>query len=806
MPNLLSKFSGSDNQSINFYLRISLISFAALSAATIWAASPVRADGYVSVLTQHNDNRRSGANLNETVLSPANVNIYHFGKQYSRQVDGQIYAQPLIVPNVNIPGKAVHNIVIIATMHDSVYAFDADDNIGSNANPLWQVSFTNSALGISSVPVTAFYSGDIKYEVGVLSTPVVDPISRTIYLVSWTLERTKTAQNLVYRIHALSISDGSEKFGGPVVIQGSVPGTGDSNDGNGNVVFVPRMHLQRPALLLLNDVVYVSFGSHTDARPYHGWIMGYSANSLQQVSIACTTPRGWGGSFWQAGQGPAADDDGNIYVMTSNGSVDYSNLDYSMSILKLSPDLQILDFFMPYNAFKLSASDYDLGSAGVMVMPGGNRVVGGGKQGKINVVDTSNLGQFNGVTDNTIQTFQVPGTHIHGTPIWWQSTNGDFLYVWSEQGNVNAYRHNQDLFTRSAISKIIAPIGMPGGFLSITSNGADASTGVVWANIRVDANAPAQGVMRAFDARDLKELWNSEMNPDRDRTGLFAKFVPPTVANGKVYFATFSNAMQVYGPKLLTHTPVISPGPTQFNPVIQVSIADDQAGAEIHYTLDGTAPTRSSSVYAGPFTLTSTTVVKARAFLADYDDSIVATTTFTSGSSLNLSAIADAFVRGGSYTSINYGTGLLTVQKSTNVKISSANRASYLQFDLTNITSAPTAASLKLYIDPTSTPVNSTAHISCYGLPGASWIENSINYNNAPGLNTVALTSTGVFASSRNVPLAVGSVSFDVTSFITSHLGQVVTLQLIDEQPESILLALKSRESNNSQPALALTW
>ncbi len=786
--------------------KISSVLITVFSLHSLLGISPARADGYVNYLTQHNDSRRSGANLSEDLLNPSNVNIYQFGKLYSRLVDGQIYAQPLIMSGITIPGKGVHNVVFIATMHDSVYAFDADSNAGDNANPLWQVNLTNPALGITSVPVTAFSSNDIKLEVGILGTPVIDPASKTLYAVTWTLERTKTDKFFVYRLHALSVTDGSEKFGGPVVIQGAVPGTGDSTDGLGNVVFVPRQHLQRPALLLHDGVVYVSFGSHGDSRPYHGWVMGYDADTLQMSSIMCTTPNGWGGSIWQGGQGPTVDDDDNIYVMTANGSVDYANLDYSMSILKMNTGLQISDFFMPYNAYNLSAHDYDLGSSGVLAIPNTERVLGGGKQARVYMLDTANLGQFNGITDNTIQNFMVPGQHIHGTPVWWHSSVGNLIYVWSEVGNLNSYIYDQDQFTRSAISTILAPPGMPGGFLTLSADGTDASTGVVWANIRVDAKTPAYGVMRAFDARSLKELWNSEMNPDRDRTGLFAKFVPPTVANGKVYMATFSNAMQVYGPKLLTHTPVISPGSTQFYPTLTVSITDDMPNAEIHYTLDGSSPTKSSALYTAPFTISATTVVMARAFVNGIDDSIAASATFTSAASLNFLAAADAYVKGGASADVNYPTGLISAEKATNVKQPWMNKVAYLQFDLTNVTKAPATAVLNLNMDGSSTPHYSTAHISCYGIPGAVWSENSITFNNAPGLNTLNTTSTGILASIQSIVIISGPVTFDVKSYIASHLGQVITLQLIDEQPEGLYTAFTNREAKKLQPLLSLTW
>jgi len=250
---------------------------------------------YTGTFTYHNDNARTGQNLNETVLTWANVNQAQFGKKFSYPLDGIAYASPLYVANVPIPGQGGCNVVYVATEHDSVYAFDAD---GVNSNPLWKVTFINPAAGVTTVP--AADTGeccDIALEIGITGTPVIDQGTGTLYVVA----KTKEGTNYVQRLHALDITTGAEKFGGPVVIQASIPGTGDGNDGNGNVPFNALRENQRPALLLNNGVVYIGFASHGDQTPYHGWVLGYEATTLQQVMAYNDTPNGGDGGIWHSG-------------------------------------------------------------------------------------------------------------------------------------------------------------------------------------------------------------------------------------------------------------------------------------------------------------------------------------------------------------------------------------------------------------------------------------------------------------------------------------------------------------------------
>jgi hypothetical protein len=389
---------------------------------------PVRAQNFADVTTYHNDNARTGQNLNETILTPANVNSTQFGLLFiAPTIDGYVYAQPLYLSNVTLPGQGAHNVVFVATEHDSVYAFDAD----TYGSPLWHVNFLSSGgtTVVSTVPNSDLGTGDIVPEIGITGTPVIDPKTGTLYLVAKTKETTGTTSTYVQRLHALDVTTGQECPGSPVVIQASVPGTGLGNS-NGTLAFNALRENQRPALLLLNGIVYIAWASHGDIDPYHGWLIGYNATTLQQVAVFNTTPNGTRGGIWQGGGGPAADSSGNIYFMTGNGTFSAPNLgtgiDYGDSFLKLSTSggLSVLDWFTPYNESTLEQGDADLGAGGVLLLPdsvGSNAhqhlMVGSGKQGTIYLVDrgdgsTQTMGEFTPNVNNNLQTLtgQIGGT------------------------------------------------------------------------------------------------------------------------------------------------------------------------------------------------------------------------------------------------------------------------------------------------------------------------------------------------------------------------------------------------------------
>ncbi len=520
---------------------ILLAAASGLSAAHSLALPP-------AVLTQHNDAARTGANLAETRLTTANVNPKTFGKIGTLRVDGYLYAQPLYMPNLAVPGKGLHNAVFLATAHNSVYAFDADDLA---APPLWKVN-----LG-PSVPAAEIYTThwtDMRVEIGITSTPVIDPATQTIFVEA----KTKEHGTYVQRLHALDLATGAEKPGSPAEIKASVPGTGMASAG-GQIAFDPVKQLQRPALLLANGTVYLAFGSHADSPPFHGWVLGYDARTLAQTCVFNLTPNGDEGAIWQAGMGMAADKSGFVYAMAGNGTFDAGSggADYGSSILKLTPKpgtLAVADYFTPYNQETLSENDQDTGASGPLLIPGTDLLLGGGKNGWLYLTQTGKMGHYQSTDDSQIvQSFQITRGNCHGSPVYWNGPRGPQVYIWPEFAHLMAFRvHGGRLDTTPASeSALSVPDGMPGAFLSVSAEGNKAGTGIVWSSAPYDANAnweTVPGILRAYDASDLgHELWNSRMNPVRDSSGLFAKFCAPTVVNGRVYLSTFGNQLGVYG-------------------------------------------------------------------------------------------------------------------------------------------------------------------------------------------------------------------------------------------------------------------
>jgi hypothetical protein len=536
--------------------------------------SPSLAASQVDVVTHHNDISRTGQNLTETDLTTSNVNVNSFRKLFARTVDGLLFAQPLYLSNLTIQGKA-RNVVFAATMRDNVYAFDADDP--SAATPLWQVNLgtpvpANDICNYN--PCTSY--NDVGPYIGILSTSVIDPASGTIYVVA----KTKNTGNTTYHfhLHALDVTTGAEKFGGPVEITGQIAGTGDGSV-SGTLSFNPIQHLNRPGLLLMNGAVYVAFGSLGDMSPYHGWVFGYDAGTLQQTGIYNVTPNGGGGSVWQAGQGLLGLA-GDVYFMTGNGTFDVnsSGQDYGSSIVKLgtSAGLSVSDYFTPYNQATLDIQDLDLGSGGPMALPNTGSpglIVGFGKDGVLRLLDAANMGHFNPVSNNDVQEFQAytGGSYFTGsTPIYWDSpNNGPVIYIWGSNDYLKSFKFTGSSFLTTPVSqgtiKEIAGIStsVP---LSLSANGSQAGTGIVWASAAYSLDPVTQivpGILRAFDATNLSaELWNSKQNAARDDVGNFAKFAPPTIANGKVYLPTFSGQLLVYGLSAYTVTPVAGTGGT----------------------------------------------------------------------------------------------------------------------------------------------------------------------------------------------------------------------------------------------------
>jgi len=547
--------------------------------------------GQVNITTERYDQSRLGANLSETQLNTTNVNVNTFGKLWSYTVSGSVYAQPLYIQGVNIPGKGTRNVLYVVTMNDVVYGFDADSS--SNA-PLLILDLTTQVPGSVPVPITDIVGPNLNIvgNIGIESTPHIDLATNTMYLVARTKESGNSCGTVngsyCQRLHALDISTFAEKFGGPVIIQGSVPGTGNASV-NGTLNFDPKIHNQRSSLALANGQIFIGWASHEDQNPYHGWVMSYSAASLQQTGIWCSSPDGFMGGIWMSGRGPVVDGNGNVYYISGNGDWNGTR-NFGESFVKFgsSAGMPLLDWFTPDNWSSLNAGDTDLGSSGPILIPGTDLLLGGGKASIFYLMHTSSLGHEQSGNGQIVQSLANNGGEIKGGPVYWNRSGGvgPWMYVWSNGCDyLKAYHFNGTRFDSSIVSEstIASPCGASGGVLTLSANGSTPGSGIVWSSMPLADDGDHgvhQGILRALNADDLsKELWNSRLNATRDDSGNWPKYSPPTVVGGRVYLASFpadgiSNAsLNVYG--LLTATPdfaiAASPASSGVNPGGSVS-------------------------------------------------------------------------------------------------------------------------------------------------------------------------------------------------------------------------------------------
>lgn len=514
--------------------------------ALLVALLPARAQ----VLTSQYNNARTGANLHETILTPAKVNADEFGAVFTLAVDGAVYAEPLYVPNLEIPGQGTHNVVFVATEHDSVFAFDAD---GKSRTPLWKVNFTGSASGVTTVPGWDVSCPFIQPEIGITPTPVIDYESGTLYVLARTKEKSGLlSSRYVQRLHALAITTGVEKFGGPVEIKASVAGHGDGSSG-GKVDFDPLHELPRSSLLLTNGKVYLSWASSCDVAPYHGWLIAYDARTLAQTGVFNTSPDAGQSGIWAGDAGIAADDQGNVYLATGNGKFDVASggRDYGDSVLKLASGdhgIDLRDYFTPYNEDDLNANDYDLGSGGPLLIPDQpgphpHLLVVAGKGAAIYLLDRDRLGHFaTGSDRNAVQALPAAlGGGYFGAPAYW---NRHLYFVGSDDVLKDfALDHGQLKAAARGTVQFIDPGATP----TISANGT--RNGIVWAlsSKRWDERDGPPEVLRAFDADDVsRQLYSSEQIPARDRGGVGLRFNIPLVVNGRVYVGT-KGGLDVYG-------------------------------------------------------------------------------------------------------------------------------------------------------------------------------------------------------------------------------------------------------------------
>jgi uncharacterized protein (TIGR03437 family) len=485
----------------------------------------------INIPTANYDSSRTNSNPNETFLTPTSVAVGSFGKLGSFPVDGQIYAQPLYISGVQIPGAGAKNVVFVVTMNNSVYAIDGD--APGTSTPLWQV---NLGTPVTTALLPEF--GDLSPRVGILSTPVIDVAAQVIYVVAETFENGAP----VFRLHGLSLANGQETSGGPMAIAAAVPGNG-AGAVNGVVSFDPLWHLQRPGLALANGNVYVAFGSHSDAGPYHGWVIAYSSSNLQQqVAVFSTTPNGNAGGIWQAGRAPAIDAAGNVYVASGNGDFD-GNTDLSGAIIKLSgATLSVIDWYTPASWQYLDENDLDVGSTGGVLVPGSNLVVAGDKGGRLINLDSGAMGGIE--SSGGANELNASPAGIFQLSLW-QSAQGPLLYEHDWHGPLKAYAVGVGGISPAPVSEGTWTGDSLYQGMAISSNGG--TGGIVWETTGDHTQPGVPATLHAWNASDVtQQLWSSDIEPG-DVLGAFAKFAVPLVANGRVYVPTFSNELAIYG-------------------------------------------------------------------------------------------------------------------------------------------------------------------------------------------------------------------------------------------------------------------
>jgi hypothetical protein len=565
------------------------------TSGTSAGSATIAVTDLAAVLTYHNDLARDGSNAREYALAPSTVTTATFGKLFSCAEDGAVYGQPLWMRGLSI-GGGIHNLIFVATQHDSVYAFDAD---GRPCVKYWHVNLLDTLHGGTGNETPVAWNdvgncfGDIYPEVGVTGTPVIDRITSTVYVVSASEKNRISSGNcsgssatFYHRLHALDLATGNEKFNAPVAIAASVPGTGDGSSG-GMVSFNSQLHHQRSGLAQVGGKIFVAFAAHEDATPYHGWVIGYKASDVQQqIAVFNTTPNGLNGAdggIWAGGGAPAIDGGGDIYVTTGNGVFDEAppppNSDYGDSILRLhsvngrtlnGSNLSVAGWFTPYDQATLNQFDGDLGSGAAVLLPlqtsgAGPKhlLVQTGKEGIVYLIDRDNMGQFNPTNNNQIvQSFPGPANGLWGTPALWRNN----LYTGGQGDSLKEFTFNPatELFNLTVASQSAQVFGYPGTIPSVSSRAG--AQGIVWAidaslygyaspNAGVNCSAvplpsacTGPAILHAYDATNLAvEYWNSSMAANnRDQAGKAVKFVPPTVANGKVYVGT-RTSIDVYG-------------------------------------------------------------------------------------------------------------------------------------------------------------------------------------------------------------------------------------------------------------------
>ncbi|MGC1265311.1 MAG: IPT/TIG domain-containing protein [Candidatus Acidiferrum sp.] len=616
-----------------------IVTATSVANVTKSATASIGVTDLTGVYTYRNDGTRTSINSHEFLLTPSNVNTSSFGKLFQCALDESVYAQPLWVANVAI-GGGVHNIVIVATQNDTVYAFDADNGSGTTCTQYWKASLLTSAYGAGTgatpiPPADTGETGDIPTKIGVTSTPVIDPTTNYLYVVS----ATKESGQYYQRLHRLTLATGVETSGSPVVVSASVTGSGNGSSG-GSLPYIPLHQNQRPGLALVNGIIYMASGSHGDNSPWHGWIVGYNASNLTFSTAYCTTPNTNGGGIWMSGSAPVFDSSNNIFVISSNGTYD-GNTEFSDSFLKLSTTsgLTLSDWFTPDNQATMGTNNIDLGQGGAVTLldsvsgPYPHLVIGGGKGGVLYLINRDSMGHYNSNNNNAaIQTWSL-GNMIAASGTFWQNT----FYIGAANSPLQAFPFNTTtgLFDTAPTSQSNALIAFPG--LTPVVSAAGTANAIIWA---VDSSSSGTNgaptgaaVLYAFDPNNLgNEFWDStQAASNRDQAGNAVKFVVPTVANGKVYVGGVET-LTIYGSLSLAPAaaaPTFSPAPGGYSSAQTVTLSDSTSGATIYYTTNGNIPTTSSTVYTGPINVPSTTTIQAIAVAPGLNNSADAVGDYT---------------------------------------------------------------------------------------------------------------------------------------------------------------------------------
>ena len=626
-------------------LRTTLLAVALLAGA----ARPASGG---AVLTYHNTNARTGANTNETQLTPANVNPKTFGLLLKYPVDGFVYAQPLFVPGVNIPGRGLHDVVYVATENDGVYAFDVNSNAGPDGGLIWQTSLGDGINIVTNHEFGGRYHNNVLQDmlprVGITGTPVIDPVAGSLYVVAVNREETTTT-NYYHRLHALNLATGAEQPHSPAVVTATYPGTG-SDSADGVVTFDPRNQNERCALTLAGGIVYVAYSSYADTDPFHGWIIGFDAATLQPLTnqVFNTTPNAtravFGphfaeGALWMGGGGLCVDDHTNLYFEVANGSfdADTGGGDYGDSFMRLSTSggIAAADYFTPYNQAALQAADSDLGSGGPVLLPDDvgsaehpHLIVGAGKESKVYLVDRDHMGHYNPQNDRQIvQSFAARVGSVFSTPAYLNH----ILYYQGIGGVMKAFAISNGLINPEPLSESRTSFSGAGTTPSVSANGT--RDAIVWA-VQCDGatrNAPA--VLHAYNATNLAdELFSSSRMPERDNPGNAVKMTVPTVANGKVFVGT-QDTLAIFGNGVFLPQPDLEPAGGDFANSVTVALSDAMTDAVMYYTLDGSTPTAASARYTTPITLTNSLKFQAIAIKPGAVNSGVAAAVFVNTAS-----------------------------------------------------------------------------------------------------------------------------------------------------------------------------